>query len=123
MTSPAAGPPESASPASSWQARLAPASRWLVRYFRWHVRLFVAANLILNGLNFLTGQPWWAFWPLLVTSALLAGHYLFYKIAAVDERWAEARSEELNLKSYDRGHIEDIKSRFEKGEVPPPPPR
>ncbi|WP_156795869.1 2TM domain-containing protein [Bradyrhizobium icense] len=123
MTSPAAGPPESASPASSWRARLAPVYRWLVRYFLWHVWFFVSANLILNGLNFLTGRPWWAFWPLLVTSPLLAAHYLFYKTATVDERWADARTEELNLKSYDRGHIEDIKSRFEKGEVPPPPPR
>ena len=30
----------------------------------------------------------------------------------VDEHWAEERVEELNLKSYDRSHIEELKSRF-----------
>jgi hypothetical protein len=38
---------------------------------------------------------------------------LFYKAVTVDDRWAEERVEELNLKSYDRSHIEDLKARYD----------
>ena len=50
-------------------------------------------------------------WPMLAWGMLLLLHYLLYKSWTVDERWADARVEELNLKSYDRGHIESIKKR------------
>jgi hypothetical protein len=86
--------------------------RWAPRAFRWHAIAFVAANTGLNLANVLTGRPWWAFWPLIVTAMLLGLHYLLYKAMTVDERWAEERIEELNLKSYDRSHIEELKSRF-----------
>jgi len=62
--------------------------------------------------NVVTGRPWWAFWSLIATAFLLGLHYLLYKGLSVDEQWADERVEELNLKSYDRGHIEDLKSRF-----------
>jgi hypothetical protein len=87
------------------------AGRRLVRAFAWHLRAFVIANAALNAANAWTGRPWWAFWPLFATGLLLAVHYLFYKAAVVDERWVDARIEELNLKSYDRSHIEDLKAR------------
>jgi hypothetical protein len=73
---------------------------------------FVALNIGLNLTNVMTGRPWWAFWPLIVTGMLLGLHYLLYKAMTVDEHWAEERIEELNLKSYDRSHIEELKSRF-----------
>ncbi len=73
---------------------------------------FVALNTGLNLTNVLTGRPWWAFWPLIVTAMLLGLHYLLHKAMMVDEHWAEERIEELNLKSYDRSHIEQLKSRF-----------
>jgi hypothetical protein len=83
----------------------------LVHAFPWHLRVFLAANATLNIVNAFTGGHWWAFWPLLATGVLLGVHYLFYKAVAVDERWVDARIEELNLKSYDRSHIEDLKVR------------
>lgn len=95
---------------------LGAAGRWLVRVFPWHPRAFLVANTALNLANVFTGRPWWAFWPLLATGFMLAVHYLVYKAAAVDERWVDARVEELNLKSYDRSHIEELKSRY--GEPP-----
>ena len=85
--------------------------RWLVQAFAWHLRLFLTANVALGLVNWLTGGPWWALWPLLATGLLLAVHYLFYRAAAADERWVEERVQELNLKSYDRSHIEDLKAR------------
>ena len=89
---------------AAWRSRLA-------RSFRWHGAAFVAVNLVLTAANAVSGPPWWALWPLLATGLLLAAHYFCRKALTVDERWAEERALELNLKSYDRSHIEDIKSR------------
>ena len=47
-----------------------------------------------------------------MTGFLLGLHYFLYKVATVDEQWAEERVEELNLKSYDRSHIEELKTRY-----------
>jgi hypothetical protein len=85
--------------------------RWLVRAFPWHLRGMLVGNAALSIANAFTGGPWWAFWPLLATGFLLAVHFLFCKAAAVDDRWVEERAEELNLKSYDRSHIENLKAR------------
>lgn len=85
---------------------------WIVPAFRWHVGWFLALNAVLAGANVATGGPWWAFWPLLATGFLLALHYLAYKTFSVDDAWAEERTQDLNLKSYDRSHIEDLKSRY-----------
>jgi hypothetical protein len=73
---------------------------------------FLAVNAALTLANVATGAPWWAFWPLAATVLLLGLHYLAYKSVTADERWAEERVEELNLKSYDRSHIEELKSRY-----------
>ena len=85
--------------------------RWR-RAYRGHLMAFVALNAALNLTNVFTGRPWWAFWPLFVTGLLLGLHYLLYKTVTADEHWADERVEELNLKSYDRSHIEELKSRF-----------
>ena len=95
----------------SQQASPEQAGRRLVLGFRRHVRAFLVVNAALNVVNAFTGRPWWAFWPLLATAFALALHYLFYKAKAADERWVDARVEELNLKSYDRSHIEGLKAR------------
>jgi hypothetical protein len=84
----------------------------MVRAFPWHARGFVVGNILLSGVNALIGGSWWAFWPLLVTAVALAVHYFLYKTIAVDQRWVDERTQELNLKSYDRSHIEDLKSRY-----------
>jgi hypothetical protein len=99
-------------------ARPGAASQWLLPAFPWHLRGFLLGNAALSIANALTGGHWWAFWPLLVTGFLLAVHYLFYKTAVVDERWVEERVEELNLKSYDRSHIESLKARRAGKSIP-----
>jgi hypothetical protein len=91
--------------------------------FRWHACGFLAINVALNLANVVTGRPWWAFWPLVATSLALGLHYLVYKTAAVDERWVDERVEELNLKSYDRSHIENLKARYSGKNRPPPTDR
>ncbi|NJO33680.1 MAG: 2TM domain-containing protein [Rhodospirillales bacterium] len=87
------------------------ATRWMVRAFPWHLRAFLAANVVLTIANVFTRGYWWAFWPLVATGLVLGVHYLLYKATAVDDLWVEERIQELNLKSYDRSHIEDLKAR------------
>ena len=87
--------------------------RRLGRLFPWHATAFVFLNGALTILNVATGPPWWAVWPLIVTGFALALHYLIYRATAVDEQWVADRVTELNLKSYDRSHIENIKERAE----------
>jgi hypothetical protein len=94
------------------------ASEWIVRAFPWHLRGFLAVNIVLSAINVITGSYWWAFWPLAATGIALAVHYLFYKAVAADERWVEERVQELNLKSYDRSHIEGLKQRYGDKDTP-----
>jgi 2TM domain len=87
-------------------------ARWVLRTYRWHRLAFVSLNASLGLMNVFIGRSWWSFWPLLVTGLAFAVHYFSYKAMVVDESWVEERAQELNLKSYDRGHIEDLKARY-----------
>lgn len=84
---------------------------------RWHVGAFVAVNVVLGLINAAIGGGWWAFWPLLGTALLLAAHYFFFKALTVGDGWVDERVQELNLKSYDRSHIEDLKKRLGAAEA------
>lgn len=99
-------------PSASPGRTLAAIRPWVVRGFRWHAAVFLMLNGVLTVFNVATGSPWWAFWPLAATALLLGLHYIVYKSLTANEAWAAERVEELNLKSYDRSHIEDLKSRY-----------
>ena len=83
-----------------------------VLVLRWHAIGFLILNATLGLANVVTGGVWWAFWPLIATAIFLGLHYIVYKSLTVSEEWADERVEEINLKSYDRGHIEDLKARY-----------
>jgi hypothetical protein len=78
------------------------------RVFRRHALAYAAAACALIAANWLTGAPWWSFWPLAVWGVVLAVHYLVYKTGTVDEAWVEERTADLHSKSYDAGHIDRI---------------
>lgn len=40
---------------------------------------------------------------------MFAVHYLVYKTGTVDDAWVEERTLDLRSKSYDMGHIDDIR--------------
>jgi hypothetical protein len=84
---------------------------WIVAWFYPHVALFVLANASAIALNAAMGRPWWALWVAVGSLALLGLHYLLYKIMTIDEAWVDARAEEVHLKSYDRGHIQEMSER------------
>jgi hypothetical protein len=81
------------------------------RRLRRHVVAFCAFNACLTALNVYLGRPWWAVWPLLAWGVVLAVHWLIWRARTVDDRWVDARTEELWLKSYDRSHIDGIRER------------
>lgn len=80
--------------------------------FRWHLLAFVSLNGVLTAANIVLGGGWWAFWPFLVSAVALGVHYMLNKTLFASEGWVEDRVEELNIKSYDRAHIEELKARL-----------
>jgi hypothetical protein len=87
------------------------------RVFLVHAWAFVAGNAVLNVVNWLTGRPWWAFWPLLIWGVGLGIHYLVHKTRTIDEAWVDARTAELHAKSYDVSHIDSIAERADEDGV------
>jgi hypothetical protein len=85
---------------------------WIVSTLKWHLLAFITLNAVLTAANMALGDGWWAFWPLLISAALLAVHYLLRKTFIVNAGWVDERVEELNIKSYDRAHIEELKMRL-----------
>ena len=77
--------------------------------FRRHLIAFVLLNALLTGVNIYQGPPWWAFWPLIVWGLVLMLHFLVHRTSAVDEAWVDERTLDLHSKSYDAGHIDDIR--------------
>jgi 2TM domain len=89
------------------------------RTFRVHAWAFVAGNVALSVANWLTGRPWWAFWPLLLWGVVLGIHFLVHKTHTVDDEWVAARTAELHAKSYDVSHIDSIAERSGEGALAP----
>jgi len=77
--------------------------------FRRHFTAFVIVNLVLTAINIAMGAPWWAFWPLVVWGLGVMVHFLVHRASSVDDAWVEERTQDLHSKSYDAGHIDDIR--------------
>lgn len=98
----------------------------VTRAFRPHLLVYLLVNAALTAANVYTGTPWWAVWPLVVWGLLLMLHFLFHRAASVDDAWVEERTLDLRSKSYDMGHIDDIRGhpspsiKDEGGGAPPP---
>lgn len=81
----------------------------IARAFRPHLVAYLLVNAALTAVNVYLGAPWWAVWPLVVWGLLLTLHFLFHRAASVDDAWVEERTLDLRAKSYDMGHIDDIR--------------
>lgn len=84
------------------------------RLYRWHVLAYSVVMSMLVVANIFVGGGWWSFWPMIAWSLVLACHFFYYKSVTVDEEWAQERTDDLKLRSYDLGHIQDIEDRVEK---------
>jgi hypothetical protein len=85
--------------------------------FRPHFLVYLGTALAMFALAAATGWRW-MWWPMLVWGIVLLVHYLVYKTRTVDERWVDERTEELHLKSYDRDHIQSIRSTHGRDDTP-----
>ncbi len=85
------------------------------RAFRPHLYAYLIVNAGLTALNVYAGAPWWAVWPLVLWGMLLMLHFLYYRATSVDEAWVEERTLDLHSKSYDMGHIDDIREHPARG--------
>jgi hypothetical protein len=83
----------------------------IARLYRLHLVVSAAFNAALAAVNVASGGGWWTFWPALASWLLLGLHYLIFKVATVDESWAEMRTDDLRSKSYDLAHIHSIAER------------
>jgi hypothetical protein len=82
-----------------------------------HFLVFVAASVVILALAAATDWRW-LYWVPAGWGVLLLVHYLIYKASTIDQRWVDERTEELRIKSYDRGHIESIRSEQGGDETP-----
>lgn len=86
-----------------------PLRRRIAGAFRSHLIAYLFVNAVLTAVNVYMGAPWWAVWPLVVWGLLLMLHFLFQRAESVDDAWVEERTLDLRSKSYDMGHIDDIR--------------
>ena len=76
---------------------------------RWHAFGFALASFaLISG-----SAPSWLLWSMCGWSLALLAHWLYVKSISVDEAWAERRALEVQYKSYDFGHIQQIKASYE----------
>lgn len=96
------------------------------RLFSRHRLTFVLVIGSLTGINVYTGAPWWAFWPTVIWGLALMVHFLVFRASTVEDAWVDERVGDLQTKSYDFSHIDDIREkptpsiRDRKAEPPPP---
>jgi len=81
----------------------------IARRFRPHLYVYLVVNAGLTGLNVYLGAPWWAVWPLVLWGLLVMLHFLYHRAVTVDDAWVEERTLDLRTRSYDLGHIDDIR--------------
>ena len=106
-------------PAETAGRRAAPlvrAHRFLLDRFRIHLRLYLVLGGGLTLIDLFTGAGWWSFTPVCGWGIVLAVHYCYVRAASVDDDWVRERTEDLRIRSYDLGHITDLKERIERGD-------
>ena len=79
---------------------------------RIHALAFCAGAMALALANWLSGPPWWSFWPIAAWSVAFTVHYMVHKARTTDDRWARERAADLRSKSYDASHIDSIRKRY-----------
>jgi predicted TIM-barrel fold metal-dependent hydrolase len=85
------------------------------KYLAIHRFALVSAVVILTVINFFVGEGWWSLWPAVGWGIIFFFHLCLVKATNVDEEWVNERTDDLRLKSYDLGHIDDIDERYNTG--------
>lgn len=94
------------------QPGLLPRAAWFPRHFR--IFLGVVLVAIMANAAFGLGLP--LFWPIGAWTVLLAIHYLVASTLSVEQDWVDEKAEDLRMRSYDFGHIDEIRDRAARHE-------
>ena len=90
--------------------------RWAAGIGAWwprHRIAFIALGGCLTVADVFLGDGWNTFAPMLVWGMLVGLHYILAQSFAMDDDRAERRTEDLRLRAYDQGHIDDIGGRHD----------
>lgn len=90
--------------------------RWGERLRAWwprHLAVFAALGGAATAADVFAGDGWNTFAPVLAWAVLLGVHFILARSLAADEGWAGGRAEQLRLRAYDQGHIDDIGGRHD----------
>ena len=77
-----------------------------------HFRIYAGVSIAAIALNLTIGLGLPLFWPIAAWTTLVAVHYFIASSLDVEEDWVEEKAEDLRMRSYDFGHIDDIKDRI-----------
>ena len=90
--------------------------RWTAKACGWwprHRIAFAAAGGCATVADVFLGEGWNTFAPMLAWGLLLGLHYILVQSLTMDDTRADRRTEDLRLRAYDQGHIDDIGGRHE----------
>ena len=93
-----------------------PRERWVAGLEAWWPRHRIAFAAAAGGLtvaDVFLGDGWNTFAPVLTWAMLFVLHYILVQSLAMDEERVERRTEDLRLRAYDQGHIDDIGGRHD----------
>ena len=90
--------------------------RWAVAvpaWWPWHRLAFAAIGGCVTAADVFFGEGWNTFAPMLAWGMLFGLHYILATSLTMDDDLAEERTEDLRLRAYDQGHIDDIGGRHD----------
>ncbi len=90
--------------------------RWAAGVGAWwprHRLAFAAIGGCATAADVFLGEGWNTFAPILGWAMLLGLHYVIARSLTMDDDRAERRTEDLRLRAYDQGHIDDIGGRHD----------
>ena len=90
--------------------------RWAAAFGVWwprHRIAFFALGGCVTVADVFLGDGWNTFAPMLAWGMFVGLHYILAQSFAMDDEKAERRTEDLRLRAYDQGHIDDIGGRHD----------
>ena len=94
----------------------APHAQWARRTGVWwprHRLAFATVAGFATVADVFLGDGWNTFGPTLAWAMLLGLHFILARSLTMDEEGADRRTEDLRLRAYDQGHIDDIGGRHD----------
>ena len=85
--------------------------KWALRR---HLIAYGCASVVFFVADYFMAGASWFYWPVMAWGAVVGVHWLYCKSIDVDDDWAERRTINIRLKSYDLGHIAAIDESYRK---------